>query len=447
MANPYVIDFSAPTNALARYAQQGMQGRKMEQQQSQFEAQNALARAGMAQSDRHFQASNALAQRTADRADALAPGQIDLQKANIANAWANVANARAQGATAAQLAPHILEIKRNEAILAKAKAEGKDAETMMMRDILGGGQPASPAAQQPMMPGVRPQSFNGGQQQPMMPTPVVDAGQPAMNALAPQQADPNLILTQGAPVAPQPQAQASPADIMKGMTPAQRAQFGMAWMGKGEASKVFGAAADADKLSKEARNKIDEQEMKAVNAVGRLKSIAAGYKDDWLTWEGQWKQYGAALFDKSSTLRKKLKPEQVKSLEEFTDFQRNAFENLTQGIQDATGAAMGIQEERRIRRGLPDPEKDSPTQFKAKLMSSMRSLELSIQRTQFLRQNGFKGDANSAEARMPMDRFEKLREESRGLYQKLKTENPNADDGAIRDSVRQTINRKYGINA
>ena len=450
--NPYVIDFSAGHNMLARWGQQQQQQRQMEQQADQFQQTNMLARDQFGESQRQHGIANQLArdqfglqQRTADRADEMAPGQLELQKAQISHA-------RAQGASEAQLLPLNLQIRQAEARLAQAKAEGKDSETVMVREIFGGGQPAAPQSQPPpqFAPGVRPQSFNGGGQ-PMMPTLVGDAGEPQAgprNALAsPQQSDPNLILAQSGPTPQPPAAPASPKDVMAGMSPAQRAQFGMAWMGKGEAAKVFGEAAGADKLGKEARNKLDEQEMNAANAVGRLKQIASGYKDEWLTWEGQWKQYGAALLDKSSTLRAKMKPEQVQALEEYTAFQRDAYENLTIGIKEATGAAMGVQEEVRIRKGMPDPDKDSPTQFKAKLLGTMRSLETSTQRTQFLRQNGFKGDANAAAARMPLERFQGLLNDSRTLYQKLKTENPSADDGAIRDSVRQTIVRKYGIAA
>jgi len=146
-------------------------------------------------------------------------------------------------------------------------------------------------------------------------------------------------------------------------------------------------------------------------------------------------------------LRGKLKPEELAKHAEFVAFQRDAFENLTQGIKDATGAAMGIQEEARIRKGLPDPQKDGPTAFKSKLFSSINSLELAVQRTRFLRQNGFIGDANAAAARMPLHRFEGLLKDSRALYQRMKSTNPNADDGAIRDAVRRQIRAKYRIDA
>ena len=149
--------------------------------------------------------------------------------------------------------------------------------------------------------------------------------------------------------------------------------------------------------------------------------------------------------DKSSIMRSKMTPEQVQSLEEYSAFMRDVNENLTQGISDATGASMGVDEAKRIMKGIPNPD-DSPIEFKSKTMSGFRALELSQQRTQFLRENGFKGDANAAAARMPIGQFDNLLKDSRGLYQQLKSSNPGADDGAIRTYVREVIARKYRIS-
>jgi hypothetical protein len=436
------------SNALGQYYQRGLQNRKIEQDQRQFEAQNLLARDQFGELKRQFGMSNAIAQRTADRADTLAPGQLEVQKMQIAQAMS-------QARSEAEMHPLIMELKRTELELARAKATGKDAETQRFNQLFGDPpqpQAAPPPQQQPgYTPGVRPQSFQGVPPQPMAPMPVVDTAG-ARNPLAPQQDDASLILTQeAAPQAPpQPQAQpnAPPSvrDIVKNMTPAQQAQLMLSWTGKGDAAKVIGEAANVQQLGKETRNKIDEQEMKAVNATGRLKQIMSGYKDEWLTWEGQFKQYGAALLDKSGALRSKMSPEQVQSLEEYSGFMRDVNENLTQGITEATGAAMGVEEAKRIMKGIPNPD-DSPTQFKSKAVSSFRALEMSQQRTQFLRQHGFKGNGDAAEARMPLGQFDKLLKDSRGLYQQLKSSNPGADDRAIRNSVREIIARRYRISA
>jgi len=261
--------------------------------------------------------------------------------------------------------------------------------------------------------------------------------------------DPYMILARDGvgpgPVVPN-NAEPNARDLIRGMSPARRAQFGLSMIGKGDAAKVLGEEADRSRLSKETRNKVDEQELNAVNSLGRLKQIASGYKDEFLTIEGKLKQYGISWLDSFETLRGKLKSEDLQKHTEYVAFQRDAFEHLTQGIKDATGAAMGIQEEARIRKGLPDPQKDGPTAFKSKMFSTMNSLELAIQRTRFLRQNGFSGDANAAATRMPIERFEGLLKDSRGLYQRMRSENPNAEDGAIRDAVRRQIRAKYRID-
>ena len=58
----------------------------------------------------------------------------------------------------------------------------------------------------------------------------------------------------------------------------------------------------------------------------------------------------------------------------------------------------------RIRKGMPDPQKDGPTQFTAKLNGTVRALEMSAARTQYLRRNGFPEiSGHGAEARNESD--------------------------------------------
>lgn len=68
-----------------------------------------------------------------------------------------------------------------------------------------------------------------------------------------------------------------------------------------------------------------------------------------------------------------MKPEDRQKLADYTSFKQNATNNLSEYIKYITGAAMGIQEEGRIRKGMPDPEKDSPAQFEAKMRTPLGS--------------------------------------------------------------------------
>lgn len=70
------------SNALARYAQQGMQQRKMEQQQAQFEAQNALARDQFGETKAQHGITNSLARERLALEQARSPYELEMMRAN-----------------------------------------------------------------------------------------------------------------------------------------------------------------------------------------------------------------------------------------------------------------------------------------------------------------------------------------------------------------------------
>lgn len=87
MANPYVLDFSAPQNMLARYHKAQMEQRGMDQQQGQFEQSNLLARERMKQDASQFGQSlglqrDQLAQsgKQFGMSHSLDKGRLDLQR-------------------------------------------------------------------------------------------------------------------------------------------------------------------------------------------------------------------------------------------------------------------------------------------------------------------------------------------------------------------------------
>lgn len=302
-----------------------------------------------------------------------------------------------------------------------------------------------------------PQSFNqgdSGAERPQfafgMPNLQQGGATPPGAALGPS--DPNLIRTQSA-ASPQPSSAAGGQDELvqvpgfpNPMTRklAETLQFGLAK----DRGQVIGDALKKADIGKETRNKIDDQELKAVNGLGRMRQIVSGFKPGYLTYEEKAKQYGISWLDSFETLRNKLSPEDLQKHAEYIAWQRDAFENLTETIRDATGAAMGVQEEKRIRKGAPDPEKDGPTQFMAKAEGTMRALELSMARTQYLRNTGrFTGDGHAAEKAMPVDQFKKqINTDSENLYRQLKAENPTAPEADLIKGVRQKIRAGYGVN-
>lgn len=88
-----------------------------------------------------------------------------------------------------------------------------------------------------------------------------------------------------------------------------------------------------------------------------------------------------------------LSEEDKQNLKEFSQFRQNAVNNLNRTIKEITGAAMGVEEAKRITAGLPNPgtgltDGDSPTQFKAKLDQSIYQLKLVEARAKYMLQKG-----------------------------------------------------------
>jgi hypothetical protein len=62
-------------------------------------------------------------------------------------------------------------------------------------------------------------------------------------------------------------------------------------------------------------------------------------------------------------------------LEAYSTFQNDAFDNMNRYIKEITGAQMSESEADRLRKAMPDPQRDSPVEFKAKLDRSMVILQ------------------------------------------------------------------------
>ena len=403
------------------------------------------------------------------RAQGMHPLQMGQMQAQTDATRTNALLARAQieasrGAEGRAQGMHPLQIQTAQANLQQARMQtpearrqalidnGIDPRTPAAQGFILNGQYAPPSATDDLIRGfagqVAPPSGGGpaiGRTPPVVPQ-SFDGGTVTT--------DPNLIRTQatgaGAPPPPNPSMVQTPIGLM---TPERARQlgFGLAIAGRGEAGKMLTEEANKFDLGKEAANENDKRELAAVEGLYRLRTIAQGFKPEWQTYEQGMKQRLVGWADSFESLRGKLKPDELQRHVEFVQFKRDATAYLTEGIKAATGAAMGIQEEARIRAGLPDPQKDGPTAFAAKLQSTQRDLELTVMRTRYLRQNGFRGmpwrgDGSAAEKALPVDQFRRIMNERKEqLYQDLRRQQPQAPREELIPIVGQMLNREFGI--
>ncbi len=316
-----------------------------------------------------------------------------------------------------------------------AREKQKAAMDKYVMDLITGGQ----TPEQPPASPIQPQSY----------IPQDGPGQ-----------DPNLIRTQAAAPGAAPAAQPSnPADPLVdtplGRKPAsevRRLGLGLALSGKGDAGRMLAESADTTKLGKEARNEIDKGELKATEALARMKEIRRQFKPEFLTYEEQAKQYGISWLDKFDVTRSGLSPEQIQKHVEYTTFRQETVANLNKYINEMTGAAMGIEEAKRLAKAVPTMD-DNPTAFQAKADTILRQSQLAIARMRYLRSNGFNGQpwagtAEDAARDLPIEKFQSdVREAAKATIQQLRSAHPNAPADQINGAARAIVRKRFGIDA
>lgn len=337
---------------------------------------------------------------------------------------------------------------------AQARAAGQKSElegaiSEMIRGNLGGAPPA-PAAPQG---GIQPQSYSGPSPQTGI-MPIGGPQQPAQGVPAAQapQGDPNLILAQTA----QPEPQQAAPDLGPGqdmvetpmgrMTRQRARQLGMALAlgGKGDAGKMMGDAAGEGMPDKAARNKIEEKLFAATEQKARLQSIRASFKPEWQTFDEQLKQYGVSWVDSIGPLRHKIPPAMRERHAEYTRYRQDAFQNMNMYIKEMTGAQMSEMEANRLRKGIPDPEKDGPTAFESKLENSARQTDLAHARYNYLLRRGFRG--NPWESGISLERMQGIiNDRGRQIEGMIKSSNPNLPPQAVQRETFRIVKQEFGI--
>jgi hypothetical protein len=304
-----------------------------------------------------------------------------------------------------------------------------------MRSRQGGAQ--QPAA--PQQPQVLPQSNVGGND-PFLKL-ATDRAAPQIEG-APQQAAPDRIETPFGPMTRQEALDTAGAMLMS----PKHAQAGKALMDMVNATGGEG-------LSRTAQGALDEKAIGMVDLAGRLDAIQGRFKPEYQTYDTGLKMYGLSWLDSIDALRGKIPPAERAKFEEYTAFRQDATNNLSEYIKYITGAAMGVQEEGRIRRGMPDPEKDSPSQFGAKLKNSIAQSKLALARYHYLRKNGY--DDQTIQSLAKSDRLGAslslqqmqgmINERLDDAAKEIKSSNPNLDDNAIRIQLKKIQREEFGI--
>lgn len=338
-----------------------------------------------------------------------------------------------------------LELQYKRAQINNLNEKANDPiEQLLIERLRGGSRGQAPAM--PQQPMLQPQSFNGAM--PMSgPMPgvqlVADEAQPQPPMpMAPSAETPRQFNTPFGPMtADDAQALAGPMLLNPKYSAA----------GKAILDSIQGGGEGA--LGKAGENAVDEKAIGMVDLAGRLDSIAQGFKPEYQTYETAAKMYGLSWQDSFEATRKNMKPEDRQKLADYTSFKQNATNNLSEYIKYITGAAMGIQEEGRIRKGMPDPEKDSPAQFEAKMRNAVGQSKLALARYNYLKRNGY--DDRTIQTLAKSDRIGAMvpLSDMQGIInqrldqaaQEMKSRNPSLDPQSLKQQLRVIQRREFGI--
>lgn len=197
-------------------------------------------------------------------------------------------------------------------------------------------------------------------------------------------------------------------------------------------------------LTKSMTTQIQKDLFATTNTLARLQEVQNSFKPEFLEIGTRVNAMKTAGMEK---LGADVSEADKQQLTQFSDFKRNALENINRGIKDLTGAAMTDSEAKRIRGGLPDPgegllDGDSPTQFQSKLNSTVRSLRLASARYTHALRNGL-DPKNSG---ISIDGMEKvLRDRQSEIIQAARAEDPEISDDALRSIVVQRLGAEFGL--
>lgn len=181
--------------------------------------------------------------------------------------------------------------------------------------------------------------------------------------------------------------------------------------------------------------------LEADETLARLKGIGETFEEEYLTTRGRAKALFASGKDR---LGIDLSEEDEAYLREFSQFKASAIANVNRTIQDLTGAAMGVQEAKRIISELPNPgsgllDGDSPTQFKAKYDRVVRDVERARARAIYARNRGIGFET------IPLGNMDSIMaERAKNLKEEVRQENPSASPSDITKEAKRRFRAEFG---
>jgi hypothetical protein len=158
------------------------------------------------------------------------------------------------------------------------------------------------------------------------------------------------------------------------VTRAQMRDPAAGWV-EGDGPKTEAEASNL--LDKKTKGTLESAVISGRNLMSTFTQIQNKFDPSFLTLPTQLMMGGNRWSEKLTG--QSISPDIAAKAKNYYEFKSTAVDALNRYINLITGAAMGKEEEHRIRNAFPDAENDSPQEFQSKLRSTMRSV-LSTQR-------------------------------------------------------------------
>jgi hypothetical protein len=144
-------------------------------------------------------------------------------------------------------------------------------------------------------------------------------------------------------------------------------------------------------VGKEGTNVIDKELISSGTDRIRFLQAQSMAKPEFFTRQFQGQMY---LAKEKEKLNQPLTDTERQNLTAYTAFTQTGMESLNAYINKITGAAMGAgDEEKRLRSAMPDPQKDSYTEFMSKTENILKQGKLIEARYAYVKKNGLKFDS------------------------------------------------------
>ena len=162
-----------------------------------------------------------------------------------------------------------------------------------------------------------------------------------------------------------------------------------------EGKQAVGGVSELVGMTKPVVNTIAQDLINNLNFIDQASALKTSYRPEFLTRFGQIKNIAFSELERLAP--EWLTDENRQYLADYTDFATQAYGMVNDYIKSITGAAMSVEEAKRILKAIPNIDEMSPTQFVSALNKVIEEAQLAKARNIYMLENGIvpkKGKTN-----------------------------------------------------